>query len=92
MIFLPKQARMVFLSATLPNSLEFARWVATLHSQPCHVVYTDYRPTPLVHYGYPMKGKGLYLVRVWACGWLHIECGHEGGGSQWELVHFRKRL
>ena len=33
----------VFLSATLSNASEFAHWVAHLHKQPCHVVYTDYR-------------------------------------------------
>lgn len=53
---------MVFLSATLPNALEFANWVAYVHGAPCHVVYTEYRPTPLVHYAFPMGGKGLYLV------------------------------
>ena len=37
----------VFLSATLSNSSQFAAWVAHLHKSPCHVVYTDYRPTPL---------------------------------------------
>ena len=26
---------------------EFAGWIATIHHQPCHVVYTDYRPVPL---------------------------------------------
>jgi len=29
---------------------------------PCHVVYTDFRPTPLQHYVYPTNGDGLYLV------------------------------
>ncbi|KAG5566763.1 hypothetical protein RHGRI_002338 [Rhododendron griersonianum] len=29
---------------------------------PCHVVYTDFRPTPLQHYAFPMGGSGLYLV------------------------------
>ena len=29
---------------------------------PCHVVYTDFRPTPLQHYVYPSNGDGLYLV------------------------------
>ena len=37
----------VFLSATLSNSSQFAAWVAHLHTSPCHVVYTDFRPTPL---------------------------------------------
>ena len=30
--------------------------------QPCHVVYTDYRPTPLQHYLFPAGGEGIYLV------------------------------
>lgn len=62
-IFLPRQTRMVFLSATLSNSTQFAGWVTHLHAQPCHVVYTDTRPTPLQHYLYPKGGEGLHLVR-----------------------------
>jgi hypothetical protein len=31
-------------------------------SSPCHVVYTDYRPTPLQHYMFPAGGDGLYMV------------------------------
>ncbi|GAB4813622.1 hypothetical protein N2152v2_000668 [Parachlorella kessleri] len=61
-IFMPRDARMVFLSATLPNAFEFAQWVAYIHKAPCHVVYTDYRPTPLRHYAFPAGGNGLYLV------------------------------
>jgi ATP-dependent RNA helicase DOB1 len=30
--------------------------------QPCHVVYTDFRPTPLQHYLFPQGGNGIYLV------------------------------
>jgi len=30
--------------------------------QPCHVVYTDFRPTPLQHYLFPRGGNGIYLV------------------------------
>ncbi|RWV84037.1 hypothetical protein GW17_00054284, partial [Ensete ventricosum] len=37
-------------------------WICNLHKQPCHVVYTDYRPTPLQHYVFPIGGSGLYLV------------------------------
>jgi ATP-dependent RNA helicase DOB1 len=33
-----------------------------VHQQPCHIVYTDYRPTPLQHYIFPSGGNGLYLV------------------------------
>jgi ATP-dependent RNA helicase DOB1 len=61
-IFLPPAIKMVFLSATMSNATEFAEWICFLHKQPCHVVYTDFRPTPLQHYVFPMGGSGLYLV------------------------------
>ncbi|GFH27512.1 uncharacterized protein HaLaN_25843, partial [Haematococcus lacustris] len=61
-IFLPDDAKMVFLSATLSNASQFAAWVAHLHKQPCHVVYTDYRPTPLHHYAYALGSKGMHLI------------------------------
>ncbi|XP_010467134.1 PREDICTED: DExH-box ATP-dependent RNA helicase DExH10 [Camelina sativa] len=61
-IFLPPAIKMVFLSATMSNATEFAEWICYLHKQPCHVVYTDFRPTPLQHYAFPVGGSGLYLV------------------------------
>jgi ATP-dependent RNA helicase DOB1 len=62
LILLPDAVHYVFLSATIPNALQFARWVSANHRQPCHVVYTNYRPTPLQHYIFPQGGDGLYLV------------------------------
>ncbi|KAL2630865.1 hypothetical protein R1flu_015551 [Riccia fluitans] len=61
-IFLPHEVKMVFLSATLSNAKEFAEWICFLHKAACHVVYTDYRPTPLQHYAFPVGGSGLYLI------------------------------
>ncbi|CAM9401817.1 unnamed protein product, partial [Phaeothamnion confervicola] len=61
-ILLPEKVRFVFLSATIPNSREFVAWVAQTKRQPCHVVYTDFRPVPLEHYIFPAGGDGLYLV------------------------------
>jgi ATP-dependent RNA helicase DOB1 len=61
-IFMPPEIKMVFLSATMSNATEFAEWICHLHKQPCHVVYTDFRPTPLQHYVFPVGGAGLYLV------------------------------
>jgi hypothetical protein len=52
----------IFLSATLSNAREFSEWVAHLHKQPCHVVYTDFRPTPLHHFVVPVAGQGMYKV------------------------------
>jgi len=42
--------------------MEFAEWICTTHQQPCHVVYTDYRPTPLQHYLFPAGADGIHLV------------------------------
>ena len=61
-ILLPDKVHYVFLSATIPNALQFAQWIVKIHSQPCHVVYTDFRPTPLQHYLFPAGGNGIFLV------------------------------
>ncbi|CAD8110149.1 unnamed protein product [Paramecium primaurelia] len=61
-ILLNQNVRFVFLSATIPNASEFAEWVCRIKRQPCHVVYTDYRPTPLQHYLFPSGAEGIYLV------------------------------
>lgn len=62
MILLPTAVKYVFLSATIPNAREFAEWIVKIKKQPCSVVYTDYRPTPLQHFIYPMGGEGIYCV------------------------------
>lgn len=62
LILLPDNVRYVFLSATIPNARQFAEWICKLHKQPCHVVYTDYRPTPLQHFMFPAGGDGIHLI------------------------------
>ncbi|CAM1510560.1 Fc.00g008950.m01.CDS01 [Cosmosporella sp. VM-42] len=61
-IMLPDKVRYVFLSATIPNAFQFAEWIAKIHHQACHVVYTDFRPTPLQNYFFPSGGDGARLV------------------------------
>ena len=61
-IMLPHDVHFVFLSATIPNAKQFAAWISSVHNQPCHVVYTEYRPTPLQHYMFPAGSEGLHLV------------------------------
>lgn len=61
-ILLPDKVRYVFLSATIPNAMQFAEWIVKTHNQPCHVVYTDFRPTPLQHYFFPAGADGIHLV------------------------------
>ncbi|KAJ6064000.1 hypothetical protein N7499_012680 [Penicillium canescens] len=62
LILLPDKVRYVFLSATIPNAMQFAEWIVKMHNQPCHVVYTNYRPTPLQNYFFPAGGDGLHLI------------------------------
>ncbi|KAK9752493.1 DEAD/DEAH box helicase [Popillia japonica] len=68
LILLPHNVHFVFLSATIPNATtipnasQFAEWVAHIHQQPCHVVYTDFRPTPLQHFIFPAGGQGIHMV------------------------------
>lgn len=62
LILLPDNVHYVFLSATIPNARQFCEWITYVHKQNCHVVYTDYRPTPLQHYLFPAGGDGIHLV------------------------------
>ena len=61
-ILLPDKVRYVFLSATIPNAMQFAEWITKTHDQPCHVVYTDFRPTPLQNYFFPAGADGIHLI------------------------------
>ncbi|KAH6851134.1 rRNA-processing arch domain-containing protein [Chaetomium sp. MPI-CAGE-AT-0009] len=61
-ILLPDKVRYVFLSATIPNAFQFAEWIAKIHRQACHVVYTDFRPTPLQNYFFPAGTNGIHLI------------------------------
>ncbi|KAI6248233.1 ATP-dependent RNA helicase mtr4 [Erysiphe necator] len=61
-ILLPDKVRYVFLSATIPNAMQFAEWITKTHNQPCHIVYTDFRPTPLQHYFFPAGADGIHLI------------------------------
>ena len=63
-ILLPDQIRFVFLSATIPNAREFSEWIAQIHHQPCHVVYTEHRPVPLRYYISPISETKPILVRT----------------------------
>ena len=42
--------------------MQFAEWITKIHNQPCHVVYTDFRPTPLQHYFFPANAEGIHLI------------------------------
>ena len=46
-IFSPEHVRFLFLSATIPNSEEFAAWVKSIKGHAVSVVKYDVRPVPL---------------------------------------------
>eukprot|EP01071_Lankesteria_metandrocarpae_P009610 Lankesteria_metandrocarpae@DN5225_c0_g1_i3.p1 len=48
--------------STIPNAAEFAEWICRIKHQPCHVIYTDSRPTPLQHFLFPSGSEGVHLV------------------------------
>ena len=52
----------IFVTKLTKFRIYFSEWIAHLHQQPCHVVYTDYRPTPLQHYIHPGGSEGIHLV------------------------------
>ena len=45
-IMLPDYVRMVFLSATTPNTIEFSDWIGRTKGRPVHLIRTDYRSVP----------------------------------------------
>ena len=63
-ILLSNKINYVFLSATIPNAREFGMWITKLKKQPCNVVYTSFRPTPLRHYIFPIENdnSNLFLI------------------------------
>ncbi|XP_055527650.1 SKI2 subunit of superkiller complex protein isoform X2 [Wyeomyia smithii] len=52
LILLPDHVCIVMLSATVPNTLEFANWVGKTKKKRVFVVSTPKRPVPLKHYLY----------------------------------------
>ncbi|KAJ8963290.1 hypothetical protein NQ318_018757 [Aromia moschata] len=58
LIMLPAHVCVVLLSATVPNTIEFADWLGRTHQRKVYVVTTYKRPVPLQHYLYTGKGGG----------------------------------
>ncbi|GFS05858.1 helicase SKI2W [Elysia marginata] len=52
LIMLPQHVNVILLSATVPNTMEFAAWVGRTKRKKIYVVSTLKRPVPLEHYLY----------------------------------------
>lgn len=59
-ILLPAHITIILLSATVPNTREFAGWVGRTKKKDVYVISTQKRPVPLEHFLY--AGKQLYKI------------------------------
>lgn len=55
LIFLPKHMKILALSATMPNIMEFSDWIKSIHGIPLKTVEENNRPVPL-HFFYQCQG------------------------------------
>ncbi|KAI5302228.1 hypothetical protein KEM56_000900 [Ascosphaera pollenicola] len=55
-IMLPDHVNLILLSATVPNTKEFASWVGRTKKKDIYVISTPKRPVPLEHYLWTRKG------------------------------------
>ncbi|KAL4914727.1 armadillo-type protein [Aspergillus aurantiobrunneus] len=56
-IMLPEHVTLILLSATVPNTQEFASWVGRTKKKDIYVISTAKRPVPLEHYLWAGKNK-----------------------------------
>jgi antiviral helicase SKI2 len=61
-IMLPDHIKIIMLSATVPNTLEFADWVGRIKQKNVYVISTIKRPVPLQHYLWTGMGSDLHLI------------------------------
>ncbi|KIW77049.1 hypothetical protein Z517_09495 [Fonsecaea pedrosoi CBS 271.37] len=59
-IMLPDHVTLILLSATVPNTYEFASWVGRTKKKDIYVISTPKRPVPLEHYLW--AGKGIHKI------------------------------
>uniref|UniRef100_J3RZP7 Helicase SKI2W-like n=1 Tax=Crotalus adamanteus TaxID=8729 RepID=J3RZP7_CROAD len=66
LIMLPDHVNIILLSATVPNTLEFADWIGRIKRKKIYVISTLKRPVPLEHYLYTGNSqktqKELFLL------------------------------
>ena len=59
-IMLPEHVTLILLSATVPNTYEFASWVGRTKKKDIYVISTPKRPVPLEHYLW--AGKAMLKI------------------------------
>ena len=59
-IMLPEHVTLILLSATVPNTYEFASWIGRTKKKDIYVISTPKRPVPLEHYLW--AGKSMHKI------------------------------
>ncbi|KAF5297087.1 hypothetical protein FQA39_LY02667 [Lamprigera yunnana] len=76
LIMLPAHVCVVLLSATVPNTMEFADWLGHTYQRKVYVITTSKRPVPLQHYLYTGSGgstKNNRFLLLDGDGVFHVE-------------------
>ncbi|XP_041428816.1 helicase SKI2W [Xenopus laevis] len=71
LIMLPDHVNIILLSATVPNTVEFADWIGRIKKKNIYVISTTRRPVPLEHYlytGNSQKTQNQFFLLVDASG------------------------
>ncbi len=67
LILLPKEIKVILLSATLNQPSAFADWLSTVRERPTNLIETPYRVVPLTHYAAKIDATGeLQLTEICA--------------------------
>lgn len=94
LILLPEHVNIIMLSATVPNTLEFANWVGHTKKRKVYVISTLKRPVPLMHHLYTGCGgkskndifvivneKGEFLTENYRMAVAKKEANAKGGNK-----------
>ena len=75
-IMLPSHVKLVFLSATTPNTVEFSDWIGRTKRKPVYVISTLKRPVPLEHYLFTAAGGKAKMHKVMSSSKEFLMSGH----------------
>jgi superfamily II RNA helicase len=88
-IFMPKEMRLVGLSATIPNARELAEWIGEIKGHPTAVIVKRDRAVPLEHFLFE-KHLGATDLEAVLQYRRKLEEKQDGGGvekREWESTH-----
>lgn len=72
---LPDHVNLILLSATVPNTYEFASWVGRTKKKDIYVISTPKRPVPLEHFVW--ANRAMYKIVDAGKKFLPMAYGHQ---------------